>query len=270
MLELDSPTWATLSHAYGDASNVPGLLFQLQTATGNDWSDINDELMSAIIHQGDVYTATYAAASHLMQLASDYGPCWQSDDLLQSIGYASRGGPGPSVPESLEEDWEDAQSDARDLILERLINGEVSEKYAGSLIGALLYLSGEWAAGELVTDWCWGTSIKAACPQCSAITKVFWHNDQPKTTRETPRSFWQRSQFKIVPVPIGATSSLGLEPDLDLEFETDQLHEQILGLAVSSGHAKTKRQFQTLFGTVQCNSCGQPTAITPAISPSAP
>lgn len=269
MLELESPTWATFSHAYGDASDIPKLLIKLRTASENEWSDVNDELMSAILHQGDTYTATYAAAPHLVKLASDYGPCWQSDDLLQAIGYASRGGPGPVVPESLDEDWQDAQSDARDLILERLIDQQASESYTGSLIGALLYLSGEWTAGKLVTDWCWGTSLAATCRNCQSTTSVFWHDNGPNTSTVTPRRFWRQPQFKIVPISVSPTGQDGFIPDPDLEFDDDHLFEQILGLAAASGHSSIKRQFQILFGTVKCTSCGHVVEIASAVDTNA-
>src|SRR5689334_22771197 len=103
MLKLDSRKWATLSHAYGSASDIPQLIAQLRAASPEAWDAINQELMAAILHQGDVYTATYAAVPHLLAYAEELGPCKQSDDVLYSIAYASRGGPGPEVPRFLEE-----------------------------------------------------------------------------------------------------------------------------------------------------------------------
>ena len=113
MLELDSPGWSEYTHAYGDASDVPSLFAKLCTATPDGWDDANAELTNAVMHQGDVYTAAYAIAPHLLEYARELGPGKQSDDLLFSIAYASRG--GPEVPEALEEAWEDAQDEARDL-----------------------------------------------------------------------------------------------------------------------------------------------------------
>lgn len=68
-LALDSPRWGELEHAYGQASDIPDLLRQLETlpSGGN-----NDEpwfsLWSALAHQGDVYSATFAAVPHVVRV----------------------------------------------------------------------------------------------------------------------------------------------------------------------------------------------------------
>ena len=69
MIRLDSPEWANLEHAYGCASDIPGLLLQLgdlPSSEGNDepWFS----LWSALAHQGDVYSASYAAVPHIVRV----------------------------------------------------------------------------------------------------------------------------------------------------------------------------------------------------------
>ena len=69
MISLDSPDWASLEHAYGNASNIPGLLRRLETlpaAEGN--SEPWFSLWSALAHQGDVYTASFAAVPHVIRV----------------------------------------------------------------------------------------------------------------------------------------------------------------------------------------------------------
>jgi hypothetical protein len=71
MLSLESPEWANLHHAYGPASDIPRLLRQLNTlpiADGNaePWFSI----WSALAHQGDVYTASFAAVPHVVRVLS--------------------------------------------------------------------------------------------------------------------------------------------------------------------------------------------------------
>jgi hypothetical protein len=73
MLSLDSPRWATLQHAYGDASDIPELLRQLPDFPP---SDGNKEpwftIWSSLAHQGDVYSASFAAVPHVVAaLATD-------------------------------------------------------------------------------------------------------------------------------------------------------------------------------------------------------
>ena len=70
---LYSIPWKRLTHAYGSAEDVPGLLHALQTASpelrGEDsplW-----ELFGNIWHQGTVYAATAYAVPFLIELAAD-------------------------------------------------------------------------------------------------------------------------------------------------------------------------------------------------------
>lgn len=68
MISLDSPRWARLKHAYGNATNIPALLRQLDGAPA---SANNSEpwftLWSALAHQGDVYDASFAAVPHVVR-----------------------------------------------------------------------------------------------------------------------------------------------------------------------------------------------------------
>jgi len=71
MLSLDSPEWAQLRHAYGSAEDIPNLLRQLENlpdAMGNKepWFS----LWSALAHQGDVYSASFAAVPHVLRVLS--------------------------------------------------------------------------------------------------------------------------------------------------------------------------------------------------------
>lgn len=67
MLSLDSHRWSELKHAYGAASDIPGLLARLSelpSACGDEepWFS----LWSALAHQGDVYSASFAAVPHVI------------------------------------------------------------------------------------------------------------------------------------------------------------------------------------------------------------
>lgn len=74
-LPLDNPRWHELEHAHGKAGDIPVLLRQLASLPP---SGPNDEpwfsLWSALAHQGDVYSASFAAVPHVvcaMALAPD-------------------------------------------------------------------------------------------------------------------------------------------------------------------------------------------------------
>ena len=71
MISLDSPKWSELSHAYGDASDIPNLLRRLEnmpSAEGEKepWFSI----WSSLAHQGDVYSASFAAVPHIVRILS--------------------------------------------------------------------------------------------------------------------------------------------------------------------------------------------------------
>ena len=67
MLALDSQRWGELRHAYGPAGDIPALLRQLESLPSSE----NDAgpwptLWSALAHQGDVYSASFAAVPHVI------------------------------------------------------------------------------------------------------------------------------------------------------------------------------------------------------------
>jgi hypothetical protein len=71
MLSLDSPRWAQFDHAYGTAADIPPLLRDLQSlpTSGGDkepWFS----LWSALAHQGDVFSASFAAVPHVIRAFS--------------------------------------------------------------------------------------------------------------------------------------------------------------------------------------------------------
>lgn len=67
MLSLDDPRWSDLQHAYGTAADIPALLKQLADLPS---SEKNKEpwfsIWSALAHQGDVYSASFAAVPHVI------------------------------------------------------------------------------------------------------------------------------------------------------------------------------------------------------------
>lgn len=67
MLNLESERWSELQHAYGSAADIPALLEKLRAlpeAVGEaePWFS----LWSALAHQGDVYSASFAAVPHVV------------------------------------------------------------------------------------------------------------------------------------------------------------------------------------------------------------
>lgn len=112
MLALDSELWADLNHAYGSADDIPPLLRRAADAPEQGAPDAEPffTLWSSLCHQGEVYTASYAAVPHLVRIAlTAERPIDFSFLLLPtSIEVARHGGRGPEMPLSLAKPYNDA------------------------------------------------------------------------------------------------------------------------------------------------------------------
>jgi hypothetical protein len=105
MVEVPKVAWSTLAQAYGSAENIPALLVRAETDTrgghvqGSTWFD----LWSALCHQGDSYTGSYAAVPHLVQLAERPAYRIQYDPLFLAacIDLSRLEGCGPDLPDDL-------------------------------------------------------------------------------------------------------------------------------------------------------------------------
>jgi hypothetical protein len=133
VLELDDPGWSNLSHAYGNAAeiqsaprtwsrdsgfgndhdtlDIPSLLKQLESG---DWirtigveAEPWGSLWSALCHQGEVYSASYAAVPHIVRIGlSEEGILdWQFFGLPTCIEIGRADGRGPSIPETLTDSY---------------------------------------------------------------------------------------------------------------------------------------------------------------------
>lgn len=66
-LSLQSPQWSELQHAYGKAGDIPALLERLHAFPKSEGeAEPWFTLWSALAHQGDVYTASFAAVPHVV------------------------------------------------------------------------------------------------------------------------------------------------------------------------------------------------------------
>ena len=109
MLPLNSRRWSELSDAYGVSADIPGLLTDLESLPPNEGTEAEPyfSLWSALCHQGDVYTASYAAVPHLVRVAADAPERvpWTVFLMVASIEIARSNGRGPEIPPDLESDY---------------------------------------------------------------------------------------------------------------------------------------------------------------------
>ena len=112
MLPLESPRWAQLQHAYSNASDIPGLLRQLAAQPRSEaYGDTWFALWSALAHQGDVYSASFAAVPHIVALLAD-SPVGAGSAYFHFPAWVEicRQGKQVEIPADLEADYLDALS----------------------------------------------------------------------------------------------------------------------------------------------------------------
>lgn len=124
MLSLNSPLWKELTHAYGSADDIPSLLEQLKTAGPQKEYDSEPwfSLWSALCHQYDVYSASYAAVPHIISIAGIKPPSERLDYLFlaASIEAFHHLEDAPPMPAELQEAYELAIEHATKLTIECL------------------------------------------------------------------------------------------------------------------------------------------------------
>jgi hypothetical protein len=118
MLSLDSPLWSELRHAYGVASDTPALLSELQSlpeSTGE--SEPWFTLWSSLAHQGDVYSASFAAVPHVVRALAT-APTSASSTYFQFPAWVEicRQNHGTPIPPELEEAYFSALAELPGLV----------------------------------------------------------------------------------------------------------------------------------------------------------
>jgi hypothetical protein len=109
MISLDDKSWTELFHAYGEASDIPAVLHDLDRLPLKQEAESEPyfSLWSALCHQGDVYTGSYAAVPHIvriMELAPERVP-WTLFQMVACIEIARVAGRGPEMPSDLAESY---------------------------------------------------------------------------------------------------------------------------------------------------------------------
>ena len=169
MLDLRSPRWKELSHAYGSAQDIPGLLLQLKSAPPK--KDYQSEpwfsLWSALCHQGDVYAASYAAVPHLMAIGSDKPVAERVDFLLlcASIEAQRHVNKASEMPSDFKGEYDRALRTGRDIALDCLKQDEWSEEDYRVLFGALAIFRGQVPLGNMLLN----SDGDCQCPNCDTV-----------------------------------------------------------------------------------------------------
>lgn len=149
MLDLQSPRWAELRHAYGSAEDVPEMLRRIQLSWDKKaWFDV----WSALCHQSDVHTATYAAVPHLVNLLLNEHSLKRRADIYNFVCYSYSCSVLPQAapcPTDLRPAYDKALKHAEEFLLQdlKLKWPLLNLRYA---VSGLLSLRGDFAGSRLL------------------------------------------------------------------------------------------------------------------------
>jgi hypothetical protein len=152
--------WAHLSHAYGEASDIPYWLSKVSPGREKAWN----ELWSRLCHQGSVYDASFAALPALLDLART----WSREDRKMPLSLAGAIVAGHDQAPEYEELYRAHANDIaalRELTLDSLCSRQADGETYVALLEAL-------AAFEDIPVWrtelnrLVDREVDALCPAC--------------------------------------------------------------------------------------------------------
>jgi len=153
MLSLDDARWGELKHAYGNASDIPELLKQLSTlpaAIGEvePWFS----LWSSLAHQGDVYSASFAAVPHVIAALAE-NPMKADSTYFQFPAWVEccRANKGVPIPDDLMWDYKEALSQLPYLVA-KASTRPWDEGFLQCAFGAIAAAKGQASVAEAVME----------------------------------------------------------------------------------------------------------------------
>jgi hypothetical protein len=155
MLQLDSPKWSDLRHAYGSAADIPAMLHELEQFPPNEGSEAPPYFMlwSSLCHQDDVYTASYAVVPHIIRILAS-APSrahWDFFLLPACIEIARAKGRGPEIPAELRDDYFAALRRIPALAA-AAAESQWDEGFCRTVTAAIAVAKGQPALGEAILE----------------------------------------------------------------------------------------------------------------------
>jgi hypothetical protein len=111
MLSLESPRWGELEQGYGTAEDVPRLLDALATISDpSARAEVWFALWRMLCRPDAVFTAAYAAAPHLLDVAADFELVERTEAIhfVSRIELMRRTPGAPPIPADLVADYAEA------------------------------------------------------------------------------------------------------------------------------------------------------------------
>jgi hypothetical protein len=170
MLSLQSTRWSELQHAYGKAGDIPELLAQLQKLPKSEGeAEPWFSLWSALAHQGDVYSASFAAVPHVVA-ALAAAPAEADESYLQFPAWVEicRAKNVVEIPEDLKASYFESLSRLPGLVAQASAR-QWEPGYLACALSAIAAAKGQHAIAEAV--------LEMSSPEVAGEF-LEWHFDQ--------------------------------------------------------------------------------------------
>jgi hypothetical protein len=252
VLPVNSPRWATLAHAYGNASDVPQWLNVLASGEADERAEVWHEIWSALCHQGSAYPASYAAVPYLVELAAQTDP---EDpfrvECLTFVGHVAMSPDADVVPEDLQADYAAALVRAEPLAIAALDARPDDESTVVYLLQTVAALHGCVKTANLVEGFVDGEFIPR-CPGdlCGVEMYVTFDGVRMLASLEDPATEDVEEHVEVVP-PAHAPRGGGAWTDEDVL-------PKLVELAERAGHRDLAAKLVLWDGTLACPKCHEP------------
>src|SRR5262245_35013447 len=253
MLDLDSPEWKLLHHAYGNAADVPRMIRNLAAHPDEKtW----EPLWSSLCHQGDVYSASYAAVPHVVDLALrlpvdrrlDY---WSFVSAVAAHGSLQPGEGDVDVTKAYFDSLKRSEPEIR-----RALGLRPPRMDTVYLLSALLAVVG--ARGEAqVVEHLSGDEVPGECPACSQPLALRFDGDLILLENQE-----DDSKYSIVSPP-----ALQSTAKRSMEHDPSRVPEWLPSLAVEAGHPGIAARIRALYSRVACPDCAHAFEVMAEFSP---
>ena len=276
MLELNSPRWSELRHAYGPAHDVPDLLRALAAESDPRYSDdISlarenptpwEQVHSKLCHQSSLYSATFAAFPHIVDIAEKDGLGKQKETLLLAGEIEVNGTVDDEIPKDLIPEFNEALIRVRGWSLKVVRQTEITDgftlPYLLQSFGGLRYpRSFHVQCLERLTGGDAEIEIDS-CPQCDEYILVLVEENRLTTVATDARGHVidQSAKHTIPDRPSYAarlvTGKEQLEDSEDPLWSELETPNVLAALAMERNDVALATRILDLDSTIVCPHCG--------------
>ena len=170
MLSLQSKRWSELQHAYGSAADIPALLERLgELPKSEGEAEPWFTLWSALAHQGDVYSASFASVPHVVAALAT-APSKVDESFFQFPAWVEicRAKNQVEIPEDLKASYFESLARLPGLV-SQAANRHWEAGFLACALSAIAAAKGQHAIAEAV--------LEMSSPQV-AEKFLEWHFDQ--------------------------------------------------------------------------------------------